>query len=181
MSGAIILHTKRLLKGVFFHQFDRRHEFLLALLGFGLASFAAAIGGILFRPGAWYQQLNKPTWGPPDWLFAPVWTLLYVTIAVAGWMIWREADFRDALLPLSVYGIQLLLNAAWSPIFFCLHRIGWALLEMTLLWLSIVTTILLFYQVQAAAATLLVPYLGWVSFAWALNLSLWQHNRSITS
>lgn len=154
---------------------------MIALLGFGLASFAAAIGGVIFRPGAWYQQLDKPSWRPPDWLFAPAWTLLYATIALAGWLVWRETGFRDAVLPLSVYGVQLLLNAAWSPIFFGLHRIGWALLEMVMLWLSIVTTIVLFYPVHAAAAVLLLPYLCWVSFAWVLNLSVWQRNRDTTS
>ncbi|KQZ19740.1 sensory protein TspO [Mesorhizobium sp. Root552] len=154
---------------------------LLALLGFGVATFAAGIGGIFFRPGEWYQRLNKPSWRPPDWLFGPVWTFLYATIALAGWLVWREAGFGDAVLPLSAYGTQLLLNAAWSPIFFGLHRIGWALVDMVLLWLSIVATIVLFYPIDAAAAAMLVPYLCWVSFALLLNLSVWQRNSAISS
>jgi translocator protein len=154
---------------------------LLALLGFGIASFAAGTGGIIFRPGEWYQRLDKPSWRPSDWLFAPVWTFLYATIALSGWLIWREIGFEGAMLPLSIFGIQLLLNAAWSPIFFGLHRIGWALVEMVLLWLSIVATIILFYPIHAAAAAVLVPYLCWVSFAFLLNLAVWRRNSAIPS
>lgn len=153
---------------------------MLEFLGFAAASFAPGIGGILFRPGEWYRQLNKPSWRPPDWLFAPVWTLLYGTIAVAGWLVWREAGFSGAVIPLSLYGVQLLLNAAWSPIFFGLHQIGMALAEMSLLWLSIVATVILFYPVHVTAAAMLVPYFCWVSFALALNLSVWRRNRAIT-
>lgn len=151
---------------------------MLALFVFGVASFAAGIGGIFFRSGQWYERLDKPSWRPPAWLFAPVWTFLYATIALAGWLVWREAGFEGAVLPLSVYGIQLLLNAAWSPIFFGLHRIGWALAEMVLLWLSIVATIILFYPIHAAAAAVLAPYLCWVSFALLLNLSVWRRNSA---
>lgn len=85
------------------------------------------------------------------------------------------------MLPLSAYGTQLLLNAAWSPIFFGLRRIGWALAEMVLLWLSIVATLVLFYSIDAAAAAVLVPYLCWVSFALLLNLSVWQRNNAMSS
>lgn len=151
---------------------------MLALFVFGVASFAAGIGGIFFRSGQWYERLDKPSWRPPAWLFAPVWTFLYATIALAGWLVWREAGFEGAVLPLSAYGTQLLLNAAWSPIFFGLHRIGWALAEMVLLWLSIVATIILFYPIHAAAAAVLAPYLCWVSFALLLNLSVWRRNSA---
>lgn len=151
---------------------------MLALFVFGVASFAAGIGGIFFRSGQWYERLDKPSWRPPAWLFAPVWTFLYATIALAGWLVWREAGFEGAVLPLSAYGTQLLLNAAWSPIFFGLHRIGWALVEMVLLWLSIVATIILFYPIHAAAAAVLAPYLCWVSFALLLNLSVWRRNSA---
>lgn len=154
---------------------------LLALFAFGAASFAAGIGGFVFRPGNWYQRLDKPSWRPPDWLFAPVWTLLYATIGLAGWLVWRKTGFEGAVLPLSAYAIQLLLNAAWSPIFFGLHRIGWALAEMGLLWLSIVATIVLFYPIDATAAAVLVPYLCWVSFALLLNLSVWRRNSVLPS
>ncbi|ABC93810.1 tryptophan rich sensory protein (plasmid) [Rhizobium etli CFN 42] len=151
---------------------------LLVLVAFQVASFAAAATGVMFRPGDWYKQLDKPDWRPPDWLFAPVWTVLYASIGLSGWLLWREAGNTGAALPLGVYAVQLLLNAAWSPLFFGLHRPGLAAVEIMLLWAAILATILLFYPANAAAALLLVPYLMWVSFAAALNLSIWRRNRS---
>jgi translocator protein len=148
------------------------------LFVFGSASFAAASAGAIFRPGEWYSRLAKPRWRPPDWLFAPVWTLLYVMIALSGWLVWREKGLADAAVPLTVYAVQLVLNAAWSPIFFGLRRPGLAAIEIALLWASIVATILFFHPVSPAAAGLLGPYLVWVSFAAALNLSIWRRNRA---
>src|SRR5690606_27482683 len=117
------------------------------------------------------------SWRPPDWLFAPVWTALYLAIAVSGWLVWREAGIAGAALPLGVYALQLLLNAAWTPIFFGLKRPDLALAEIVLLWGAIAATIVLFASVSATAAWLLVPYLAWVSFATALNGSVWLRNR----
>jgi benzodiazapine receptor len=154
---------------------------LIMLICFIAASFAAASTGAIFRPGEWYKQLDKPRWRPPDWLFAPVWALLYLLIAASGWLVWREAGFSGAALPLSVYALQLLLNAAWTPIFFGLHRPGLALMEISILWGSIVATIVMFRPVSAAAALLLVPYLAWVSFASALNFAIWRRNRATTA
>jgi benzodiazapine receptor len=151
---------------------------LLVLVAFEVASFAAAATGVIFRPGDWYKQLDKPRWRPPDWLFAPVWTVLYALIGLSGWLVWLEAGI--AALPLSVYAIQLLLNAAWTPIFFGLHRPGLAAVEIMALWAAILATILMFHPVNAAAALLLVPYLAWVSLAAALSLSIWWRNRSKT-
>jgi translocator protein len=148
------------------------------MIAFGAASFGAAATGAIFRPGDWYKQLDKPRWRPPDWLFAPVWTVLYVLIALSGWLVWREAGFAGAPLPLAVYALQLLLNAAWTPIFFGLHRAGLALMEIVILLGSIVATMVLFYPESAAAAWLLVPYLVWVSFAAALNFAIWRRNRA---
>ena len=91
------------------------------LLGFIAASFLAAMTGPFFRPGEWYERLNKPSWRPPNRLFAPVWTVLYVMIAVSGWLVWREVGFAGAALPLTVYALQLVLNAAWTPLFFGLR------------------------------------------------------------
>ncbi|WP_037385856.1 TspO/MBR family protein [Sinorhizobium americanum] len=142
---------------------------LLVLVAFVVASFAAAATGVIFRPGDWYKQLDKPRWRPPDWLFAPVWTVLYASIGLSGWLVWREAGVAGAALPLSVYAVKLLLNAAWTPIFFGLHRPGLAVVEIMVLWAAIL--------LNAAAALLLVPYLAWVSFAAALNLSIWRRNR----
>lgn len=151
---------------------------LLALLGFIVACFVAALGGAVFRPGDWYEHLAKPSWRPPNRLFGPVWTILYFIIAVSGWLVWREVGFASAVLPLSVYAVQLVLNAAWSPIFFGLHRPDLGFLDIVLIWLSIVTTIVLFYPIHPAAALLLFPYLAWVSFAAALNFAIWRLNPS---
>ncbi|WP_265519769.1 TspO/MBR family protein [Nitratireductor luteus] len=149
---------------------------LLMLIAFAGVSFGAAATGIIFRPGKWYRQLDKPRWRPPDWLFAPVWTTLYAMIALSGWLVWREAGFAAAVLPLSVYAIQLILNAAWTPIFFGLRRPDLAMIEIAMVWASIFAMIVLFHPISPVAAWLLVPYLAWVSFASALNFSIWRRN-----
>jgi|SRR5215207_3771044 len=149
---------------------------LLALLAFVAACFLVAIPGAVFRPGAWYERLVKPRWRPPNSLFAPVWTVLYLMIAVSGWLVWREAGFAGAALPLAVFALQLVLNAAWTPLFFGLHRPDLALFGIIVLWASILATIVLFYPIHSGAALLLIPYLAWVSFAAALNLAVWRLN-----
>lgn len=150
---------------------------LLMLIAFMAASYAAAATGVIFRPGDWYKQLDKPRWRPPDWLFAPVWIVLYASIGLSGWLVWREESIAGAAQPLGVYAAQLLLNAAWTPIFFGLHRPGLALIEIMMLWAAILATTIMFQPVSALAAWLLVPYLVWVSFASALNYSVWRRNR----
>jgi len=151
---------------------------LLVLLGFIAACFLAALTGAAFRPGDWYERLTKPSWRPPNRLFAPVWTILYFAISVSGWLIWRKVGFACAALPLAIYALQLILNAAWTPIFFGLHRPDLGFLDIVLVWLSIIATIALFYPIQVGAALLLIPYLVWVTFAAALNLAIWRLNRS---
>ncbi len=148
----------------------------LGLAGFVLANFAVATSGGFFRPGDWYERLAKPPWRPPNWLFAPAWAVLYVTIAVAGWLVWREAGFAGAGLALTIYGVQLVLNAAWSAIFFGMRRIDLAFGELVLLWLSIAATIAAFHPIYPGAAWLLVPYLCWVTFAGALNFAILRRN-----
>ena len=91
---------------------------IIVLIGFVGICFLAAATGAMFRPGDWYEQLRKPAWRPPNWVFAPAWTFLYLTIAVSGWLVWRKVGLAGAVLPLAIYLVQLLLNAAWSPIFF---------------------------------------------------------------
>jgi benzodiazapine receptor len=135
--------------------------------------------GALFRPGAWYEKLEKPRWRPPNWLFAPVWSLLYLAVALAGWLVWRQTGIAGGALPLSLYAIQLLLNAAWTPIFFGLHRIGAALIEIIALVVAIVLTMFAFWQVDVRAALLLLPYLAWVIFASALTFSIWRLNHRV--
>jgi benzodiazapine receptor len=149
---------------------------IVGLACFITACFLAALTGAWFRPGEWYERLKKPSWRPPNRLFAPVWTILYVMIAVAGWLIWREAGFAGAGLALAVYALQLVLNAAWTPLFFGLHRPDLGFVLIVLIWISIIATIVLFYPIDVEAALLLVPYLAWVTFATALNFAIWRLN-----
>ena len=152
---------------------------IVALAGFIAGCFLAAMTGAFFRPGEWYERLNKPSWRPPNRLFAPVWTILYLMIAVSGWLVWRQAGFVGAALPLAVYALQLVLNAAWTPLFFGLHRPDLGFVDIVLVWLFIVAAIVLFVPISVAAAVLLVPYLVWVTFATALNFAVWRLNRSV--
>ena len=149
---------------------------VLGLGGFVVVCFAAASSGAFFRPGTWYEQLAKPSWCPPNWLFAPAWSLLFIMIAVSGWLVWRNVGFAGAGLAFAIYGGQLLLNAAWSAIFFGARRVDIAFGELVMLWISILATILSFYQIYPDAAYLLIPYLCWVSFAGLLNFSIWRLN-----
>jgi len=149
---------------------------IIGLACFIAACFLAALPGAWFHPGEWYEQLKKPSWRPPNRLFAPVWTVLYLMIAVAGWLIWRQAGFAGARLPLVVYVSQLILNAAWTPLFFGLHRPDLGLADIVLVWVSIIAAIVLFYPIHVVAALLLVPYLAWVTFATALNFAIWRLN-----
>jgi len=149
---------------------------VLGLFGFVLLVAAVAASGGYFKPGAWYAGLAKPAWTPPDWLFPVAWALLYLSIAVSGWLVWRKLGLRQAVIPYSLYALQLVLNAAWSWLFFGLHRMDLAFIGIVVLWLTILATIVAFYRVQPAAGLLLVPYLIWVGFATALNLAVWRLN-----
>lgn len=149
---------------------------LFALLGFLAAVAAAGAGGALFRPGAWYERLDKPPWRPPNWAFGPVWLALYLMTAISGWLVWRQVGLGGAPAAFALYGLNLLLNFAWSGLFFGLRRMDLALVEMALLWLSIAGLIALFAPISTLAAALLVPYLIWVSLAFALNLSILRRN-----
>lgn len=148
----------------------------LALGGWLLLCFAAAAWGAMFGPGAWYASLNKPSWNPPGWLFGPVWTALYAMMAVAAWLVWRCGGFARQGRALMWFLVQLALNAAWTPLFFGLQRPGLAFAEIVLLWLAIAATIYAFRAVSRVATCLLVPYLAWVTFAAALNFTLWRLN-----
>ena len=149
---------------------------LVAFVVFLALCVAAAATGIVFRPGQWYANLNQPAWRPPNALFGPVWLVLYIMIATAGWLVWRQAGVAGAALPLGLYVLQLLLNATWSWLAFRRRRLDLAALDMAALWLAILATILAFQPINATAAWLLVPYLAWVSFALALNVKLWRLN-----
>jgi len=146
----------------------------LALAGFALASVAAAASGGIFRPGEWYEQIAKPRWRPPNWLFGPAWLVLFALITASAWLVWREAGFG---LALAVYAVQLALNAAWSALFFGLRRPDLAFVDLVALWLSIAAMIALYAPIHETAAWMMVPYLAWVAFAGALNYTIWQMNR----
>jgi tryptophan-rich sensory protein len=145
------------------------------LAAFGAAVTAAALIGGLGVAGTSdeYQSLNQPAWAPPSWLFGPVWTVLYVMIAVAGWLVWRRTGWTVAL---TVYAVQLVLNAAWTPIFFGFGRYGLALVDIVVMWVLIGATIWLFRPVSRVAAALLLPYWAWVTFATALNAAIFSAN-----
>lgn len=147
-----------------------------ALVAFILVTFIAPALGAFSMPGAWYAALNKPSWNPPGWIFGPAWTLLYILMAVAAWLVWRRGGFAEQGRPLTLYFVQLALNAAWTPIFFGAHAMGWALLEIVALWCAIALTLVSFRRVSPAAGWLLAPYLAWVTFATALNFTLWRMN-----
>ena len=149
----------------------------LALAGWLLICFLAAAGGVIFMPGPWFASLHKPAWNPPGWLFGPVWTVLYVMMAVAAWLIWRRGGWVAQKRPLGLFLTQLALNAAWTPLFFGLKNPPLAFGDIILLWLAIVATLRSFRGANKTAGWLLAPYLAWVSFAALLNFTLWRLNQ----
>jgi translocator protein len=140
-----------------------------------------AVGGIsgIAPSGSenqWYESLEKPAFNPPDWLFGPVWTILYILMGVSLFLIWKSPPSPTRNLALIVFGIQLVLNAAWSFIFFYFQQPGWALADIILLWGFILAMIIVFSKIHRIAAYLQVPYLLWVTFAVVLNASIWWLN-----
>ena len=152
---------------------------LVALAGFVALCFAvAAAGGAVTATSVetWYAGLAKPPFNPPDWVFGPVWTALYLMIAVAGWRVWRRRGESGAWLALGAWGLQLSLNLSWSMLFFGAQMIGAALVEIAVLLAAILITAALFWRIDRIAGVLLVPYTAWVSFATVLNAALWRLN-----
>lgn len=155
---------------------------LPALALFLALTLGAGALGALFAPGFstsaahWYAGLVKPPWLPPQSWFAPVWTVLYVLMAIAAWIVWRERYHRNRTAAIAAYCIQLLLNALWTPVFFGLENIDAGLFEIVALWLAVAWTMREFARVQLAAALILVPYILWVTFAAAINLGIWKLN-----
>ena len=154
---------------------SRRRDVLglvaFVLLCFGTATLARTATVESVRE--WYPALRKPPWTPPSWLFGPVWTLLYGMMAVAGWLAWRDERTKTTTV---VFLLQLLLNGAWTWIFFGARRPDLAFAGICVLWLAIVATIAASWKISRMAALLLVPYLAWVTFAAALNLSVARLN-----
>jgi len=139
-------------------------------------TFGAAFVGSRFPVDEWYTALAKPSWNPPNWLFGPVWSILYLLIAISVWLVWRKEGLRAAILPLIVFLLQLVLNAAWSWLFFGLHELGYAFVEIVVLWVAIVVNTILFWRINPISGILLLPYLAWVTFASVLNYTIWRLN-----
>ena len=153
----------------------------IALILFLLAAFAVAvIGGATTTASVreWYPDLIKPSWNPPSWVFGPAWTLLYILMSIAAWRVWlRRAELgHTANTTLRLHGIQLILNALWSVLFFGLRRPDLALIEIAVLWLVLATIQFRLFRHDRPAAFLWLPYLAWVTFASVLNLTIWRLN-----
>ncbi len=142
-----------------------------------------AVGGIssiatISAIPTWYRGLSKPAWNPPDWVFGPAWTVLYILMGVAAWLVWRAGWGNSAVkVALVFFAVQLVFNGLWTVLFFGLRSPGAGLVEIIILWLLIVATMVLFFRVDRLAGVLLLPYLAWVTFASALNAAVWSLNR----
>lgn len=145
----------------------------LLFLTFFAACVAAGSTGSMFPPGDWYERLDKPAWTPPNWLFPVAWTFLYIAIAVAAA---RVAALPGTGLAVAFWALQIALNTLWTPVFFGLRRIGGGMVVLVGLWIAVAGTTALFYQVDTLAGLLFAPYLVWVSYAGALNFSIWRRN-----
>jgi benzodiazapine receptor len=139
---------------------------------------AAGLGAAVTTPQirGWYTTINKPSWNPPDWVFGPVWSTLYLMMAVSVWLIWRRGGLRAARTPLTVFAVQLALNSLWSVLFFGMQHPGLAAIEIVILWAAILATVISFWRQSKVAGGLLIPYLLWVSFATVLNVTIWRLN-----
>jgi tryptophan-rich sensory protein len=158
--------------------YKRQVSGLLAWLALVIA--VAAIGAFASADaGSFYTLLRRPSWAPPAWLFAPVWSLLYLSMGIAAWLVWRVDGFRGARLALWLFIVQLAVNALWTWLFFVWRQGALAFAEIVLLWLLIVATVAAFWRVRPLAGSLLLPYLAWVSFASLLTYACWRLNPDL--
>ena len=155
------------------NKFTKYYSLAMSLLICFIPSFI----GVYFRPGDWYMEIIKPSWTPPGWIFGPVWTMLYICMGIALWMVWESRDKTNIKLPLIVFSIQLILNAMWSCIFFGLQNLFVSVIEIYCLLAMIMLSIILFYRIRKIAGLILIPYLLWVSFASILNFTIWSLNK----
>jgi len=153
-------------------------NWLVLILFFAVCLGAGGVGSFLTANSVrdWYPRLRKPPGTPPSWVFGPIWTTLYVLMAISAWLVWREYH-RGALPALLIFFAQLALNVAWSGIFFGSRMPGAALMEILILWLATAFNILIFYSLLPVAAYLLLPYWLWVTYAMYLNFGIWRLNR----
>ena len=154
---------------------------IIGLVAWLAVSFvAAAIGSVAsVHAGSFYAQLVRPEWAPTAGVFGPVWSVLYALMGVAAWLIWRVGGYRPARPALSLFLVQLAVNALWSWLFFGWHQGALAFADIVLLWVLIVATLIAFWRIRPLAGAMLIPYLLWVSFAAALNYSVWQGNPQL--
>ena len=150
---------------------------LMTLIGFLCISYIPAAVGSQFMPGPWYDSLIKPTWNPPDWVFAPVWTILYLMIGIAGYWFWQDGKGKNKIAGYSMYGLQIFLNLLWSPLFFGLKSPGASLVDILALFVVIILTVVCFMRVSRRAAYIMAPYGLWVGYACSLNAALYLLNR----
>jgi len=154
---------------------------LFSLIAFIILCLAVSgIGGAITATsvGTWYQTLEKPPFNPPDWVFAPVWTTLYILMGIAAWRVWRRRSFEVTGRALVVFAVQLGLNLAWSFLFFGLQRIDLALFEIVFLLCAIITNTIMFWRIDRLAGLSFVPYAAWVTYATVLNAALWLLNET---
>jgi benzodiazapine receptor len=149
---------------------------LAGLLALSLAVAGVSAAATIQNVETWYAALAKPPFNPPNWLFGPVWSLLYIAMAIAAWRVWRTRGEAPAGMPLSLYAVQMTLNFAWSLLFFGAHRIGVAMIDILSLIVLLAATTAVFWKRDAAAGLLMAPYLAWVSFAAILNVAIWRLN-----
>ena len=144
----------------------------------GICVLAGSLSAIASGLGdrGWYDNLHRPGWTPPAAVFGPVWTLLYIMMGSALWLVWQSRGWSGAPLAIGLFVVQLILNVAWSPIFFGLHRPGWAMIDLAALWVAVLATTLTFWPIRRPAALLLIPYLLWCTFAAGLNFAFWRLN-----
>ncbi len=150
---------------------------IIGLVVWILICFIPAIIGSQFGPGDWYQTLTKPEWNPPNWIFGSVWTLLYISMGISVWIIWKNYGLKTAAIPITFFIAQLILNALWSWFFFGLENVGLAFIDIVALWTLIFITLILFWKLNTWSGVLLLPYIAWVSFATVLNYNIWQLNK----
>ena len=147
-----------------------------------VCQLAGGLGAIFTTPAipTWYASLNKPAFNPPNWVFFPVWTTLYTLMGIAAFLVWRKGlDQRPVRVALGIFGIQLILNLAWTIIFFGLYSLLGAVIAIVFLWIAILVNIVTFWRISKAAGALLIPYIMWVSFAGILNVSVWMLNPGV--
>lgn len=161
-------------------QLSKQQQMLGLVVWLAVCFVAAGIGGAAsIDAGPFYAQLVRPGWAPPSWVFGPVWSILYALMAIAAWLVWRIGGFRAASMALALFLVQLVFNTLWSWLFFGWQLGALAFVCVLALWALILATLIFFWRIKPLPGALLIPYLLWVSFAAALNFSVWQLNPQI--